>query len=516
MAGKPETSPRLIAVGSGKGGAGKTLTVANVGIFLATLGKRVVVADVAFGSAALHTFVGLERPRRTLRELWQRGGTNELSELVTPTPIPGLSLVTGEVEPSAPGGAPAEYMHRLLSALRELAADYVLLDLDTGPGTPILDLFLGADVSIVMMGPDPAAVELGYGFLRAAFGRRLERAQLDRELDLSQPELRHFAGGLATPRDIYDSARRTDEDLAARIESEMLALRPRIVINNARSKADMDIGPAIATAGFRRLGLPLTHLGHIEYDDAAWVSLRRRRPLLVEHPESRAAKSIEKLTRRLVARETEKQFVSVAVGGSYYELFEVEPTASEEDIRRANRRARSIYGKESVVVGGLYSTAQLEELHARFDEAYETLMDPARRKAYDQALFPGGVPPSAAARETLESRGALAVQNEAPPPEERPPMPELSDDTEYSGALLQQVRESRGIDLREISERTKIGLPYLAAIESENVDKLPANVYVRGFLVQYTRILGLDRDRVLETYLPRLERARAEQEALEP
>ena len=512
MGAKPEKRPRLVAVASGKGGVGKTLAVANIGIFLATLGKRVVVVDAALGSAALHTFVGIERPPRSLRSLW-RGESVSLEDIVSPTPVPGLSLVTSEIEPGAPGGAPCEHMAELLRELRQLDADFVLLDLATGPGLPILELFLGADMGCVMVSPDPAAVELGYAFLRAAFARRLDVSGITDELDLDRPELRHFTGGVAAPRDVHELAQGHGENLAARVEAEMLGLQARIVVNNARSKADMDIGSAIAAAAFRRLGVPTTYLGHVEYDDAAWVSLRRRRPLLVEHPESRAAKCIEKLSRRLLARDGERRVESIAVGDSHYDFFDVEPTASEEDIRRANRKTRAIYGKSSIVVGGLYSPAQLEALHARLDEAYDTLMDPAKRKAYDQALFPGGVPVAAA--EKAESQGILTIQNEAPPPDDRPPMPELDTDTEYTGALLQQIREARGVDLREISERTKIGMPYLAALELENFHKLPAVVYVRGFLDQYARLLGLDRQRVLETYLPRYERARA-QDALDP
>jgi flagellar biosynthesis protein FlhG len=511
---KPEARPRLVALASGKGGVGKTLTAANVGIFLATLGKRVILVDAALGSAAIHTFVGIDRPSRSLRELWSQGGV-ELAELVTPTPVPGLSLVTSELEPGVAGGAPCEHMARLVTELRGLSADFVILDLATGPEAPILDLFLGADVGAVVMSPDPAAVELGYIFLRAAFARRLAKVGLASEMDLHSERMRHFAGGVAAPRDMYDVAKERSETLAARLEEEMLALRARIIINNARSKADMDIGSAIASAAFRRLGLPLSYLGHVEYDDAAWVSLRRRRPLLIEHPESRAAKCIEKLSRRLLARESDRPLPSITVGDSHYDLFDVEPTASEEDIRRANRHTRAIYAKNSVVVGGLYSAAQLEALHLRLDEAYDTLMDPAKRKAYDQALFPGGVPVSATAT-SAPSRGGLGVLHDTPPPEERPPMPELDPDTEFTGPLLQRIRESRGIDLREIAERTKIGMPYLAAIEAENFDKLPAVVYVRGFLDQYVRLLGLDPERVLDTYLPRYESARAQVEPTDP
>ena len=38
-------TPRVVAIGGGKGGVGKSLVAANVGIFLATLGKRVVETD---------------------------------------------------------------------------------------------------------------------------------------------------------------------------------------------------------------------------------------------------------------------------------------------------------------------------------------------------------------------------------------------------------------------------------------------------------------------------------------
>jgi len=60
-----------------------------------------------------------------------------------------------------------------------------------------------------------------------------------------------------------------------------------------------------------------------------------------------------------------------------------------------------------------------------------------------------------------------------------------------------------GIELREISERTKISTAYLGAIEGEEFERLPAPVYVRGFLVEYAKMLGLDVTRVLETYFQR-------------
>jgi cytoskeletal protein RodZ len=49
---------------------------------------------------------------------------------------------------------------------------------------------------------------------------------------------------------------------------------------------------------------------------------------------------------------------------------------------------------------------------------------------------------------------------------------------------------------------------YLQAIEDEQFKKLPAAVYVRGFLTEYARLCGLDAERVKDTYLERYRAAR--------
>ena len=66
--------PRVIAVGGGKGGTGKSLLAANLAIYLTTLGNRVVVLDAALGGANLHVLVGGVRPHRTLAEVLTEDG----------------------------------------------------------------------------------------------------------------------------------------------------------------------------------------------------------------------------------------------------------------------------------------------------------------------------------------------------------------------------------------------------------------------------------------------------------
>lgn len=478
----------VVAVASGKGGTGKSLVAANLSLLLASLGKRVVAVDAALGDAGLHGMLGVGEPRLSLRDALKPGGP-PLAELVMVTAVTGLGLIASES-----GSAQAELDEtaaaQLGPQLGRLDADYVVVDLPSGSSRYVVDLFLAADLKLLVLLPEPPAVELACRLLRAAFGRSLQRTGLGALV---------ADGRLPFP---LDMAQRAPE-----VRSAMAALRAAVVLNAVRSKSDVDLGAGIATAARRRLGLPVRYVGHIEYDDAVWVSLRRRRALLIEHPEARSAKCVERVMRRLLARESTRAVAAdaaPAASETYYQLLEIEPTSSEEEIRRAHRRVRQMYGRDSVAVAGLYTREGLDALQRRFDEAYATLMDAQRRKAYDQRLFPDGVPSTAGGRRHSRRATSQPVAKVQPPA--------LPPDADFSGTLLREVREGLGVELREISERTKIGVGYLGAIEEERFDLLPAPVYVRGFLVEYAKVLGLDVGRVLETYFQRFLASRVPEE----
>jgi flagellar biosynthesis protein FlhG len=513
-------TPRVVAIAGGKGGVGKSLVAANVGIFLATLGKKVILVDAAFGAPNLHIFAGVPRPARTLSEALAAGGPS-LAELAVATHVPGVRLVGGVYDPAwiaNPG--PAE-VSVLAEQLRTLPADWVVVDLAPGTGASTLELFLEADVGLMVAVPDPTSIELMHRFVRAAFQHRLQKLGL---AHLGTSVSGTFEGGMPGALDVYLAAVAAQAGEVEALREAILGFSPHLVINSARSKSDMELGRAVASAARRRLGTPIRYLGHLEYDEAVWASTRRRRPLLIEHPETRIAKCFERVARGLMAVRPPDTTGDVLPTDSHYELLEVPPTASFEDIRRANRRIRDVYGAESIAVSGLYDPAALEAVHRRLDLAYTTLMDAAKRKDYDLDLFPDGVP--------MPVNHAPSGEH-APPPRPpakgedpatltvRPPMPDITPATAFSGPLLRQIREAIGIELREIAEKSKIGMAYLQALEGELWHKLPAPVYVRGFLSEYARALGLDSDRVKQTYLDRYRAARghvadADDEAAKP
>ena len=68
------------------------------------------------------------------------------------------------------------------------------------------------------------------------------------------------------------------------------------------------------------------------------------------------------------------------------------------------------------------------------------------------------------------------------------------------GRYLHDARVARGIDLRDAAQQTRISLQYLRALEEENFEKLPGDVFVRGFLKNYARFLRLDEAEVMKQY----------------
>jgi len=68
------------------------------------------------------------------------------------------------------------------------------------------------------------------------------------------------------------------------------------------------------------------------------------------------------------------------------------------------------------------------------------------------------------------------------------------------GELLRKARQERGLSLAQVEEATRIRSAYLQALEEEAYERLPAPVYVKGFLKNYALYLGLDAQQALGLY----------------
>ncbi|MCP3101610.1 helix-turn-helix domain-containing protein [Myxococcus sp. K15C18031901] len=85
--------------------------------------------------------------------------------------------------------------------------------------------------------------------------------------------------------------------------------------------------------------------------------------------------------------------------------------------------------------------------------------------------------------------------------EVRPRIPDIPSDAEFNGELLRRVREARGYTLQQVADRTRISSRHLENVEADRYTALPAQVYLRGILMNLARELGLDPLRVSRSYL---------------
>jgi len=71
---------------------------------------------------------------------------------------------------------------------------------------------------------------------------------------------------------------------------------------------------------------------------------------------------------------------------------------------------------------------------------------------------------------------------------------------ESAAEVLAKARQKKQLTLEEAERTLKIQKKYLGYLEKGNYQKLPADVYVVGFIKSYARYLGLDEKRVAELY----------------
>ena len=146
----------VIVITSGKGGVGKTTTVANIGTGLAMLGKKVVVVDTDIGLRNLD--VALGREYRIVYNLVDviNGSCRLRQALIKDKRHPELCLLPSAQTKDKSAVSP-EQMIKLTDDLRE-QFDYILLDCPAGIEQGFKNAIAGADKALVVTTPEVSAI----------------------------------------------------------------------------------------------------------------------------------------------------------------------------------------------------------------------------------------------------------------------------------------------------------------------------------------------------------------------
>ncbi len=292
----------MVAVGGGKGGVGKTFLTVNLAVVLARAGYEVVVVDGDLEGANLHTCLGIPPPPSSLAD-FVANREEDLAKILVDTPIPNLRLIAA-THANLASAQPGHFQRvRLMSGLRKLPADLVLLDLGAGTHPAVMDYFLVGDDGVVVLSPEPTSVENAYAFLRAAFYRRMRLAMVThsvRALVTQAMDLRNDRG-IRTPLDLMREIESLDPAEGGRFVETLRRFRPRLLVNEVRTAEEIKLGFSIASVCRKYFGIEAEYLGYVNHDEAVRRSVIARRPLVDIQPNSDAAVYLRRVARKLAS-----------------------------------------------------------------------------------------------------------------------------------------------------------------------------------------------------------------------
>lgn len=520
--------PRVVAFGSGKGGIGKTTLCADIARALARYNFRVLCVDASRQCSTLNILLGCEEPTFDFRESPRRGlgeSGAHIAEFIVPTAYSEVYLTSIAAARRFPFAPTALHADELIHQFHELDFDWVLLDLPAGIDLLDVGLFTLSDIPILMTTPEPASVRATVQFLRASLFRALGYHPEVRSVEEEILDVLHKQPLLMNTRELrYDAP---SAETRAIIDETVRRLEPYMVVNLVREGAEHDLGFVLSHALHHELQIFPRLLASLEYADRRWFYNRRTTGVDAARIEEGLPNDVELLARNIrdidLVDSRYPRPIPTRSDTHPAMVMGLNPELSRNEVRQYCRRLWEGYRRETAISlvfnepgqrmeiadeleilyrqvltmpSESFSKADIEEASKRYQQQSST---PAHRANIPVAAAP---PTPSAPIDPPEQN----EQSEPSPPTEASSGPRRDSRPMNSpGQILAGLRRSRSLSLQGLSSRTHIGVKYLAAIEAVDLDVLPRQVYLRGYLREIARVFDVDPDQLVSDYFRYLE-----------
>jgi len=289
----------IIPIASGKGGVGKSLIAANLGVAFAQIGQRVVIADLDLGASNLHVVLGHRAPKKGIGTFLNNPKGN-FNEVIAETDVKGLRFIPGDTEIPGLANLKAGQLKTLVKQLIALQNDADILILDLGAGThqSILDFFLLSEQGIVVSAPMVTAVLNAYVFLKNTVFRLMFTSFSKNST--ARAYLEKLRRDNAGPQKLYipnllPEIKRIDKTSFDAFSSQFEKLRPRLIMNMVDNPKDASVGMKIRRSCKEYLDLKIEHLGVMYRDSLQDTALASRLPIVLYKPQSILSQSIYRI-----------------------------------------------------------------------------------------------------------------------------------------------------------------------------------------------------------------------------
>lgn len=261
---------RVLTVTSGKGGVGKSSLVVNLALALADKGQRVLIIDADIGMANVDVILGRSADYSLTHLL---NGSHTLEEVIVTGPR-NVRFLSGGSGIRELGELSKLEVQRVINQIMfyDREVDYILFDTGAGIGETVLNFVLAADEVVLITTPEPTSMTDAYALIKTYA----------------------YANGQAPIR---------------------------LVVNRV---ADQEEGLAVAAklikVAQQFLDLPMQQLGYVIEDSAVGKAIRRQNPLMIQYPETDAARCIEAIAQRLLYGDMQQVSPSSGISGFFRKL----------------------------------------------------------------------------------------------------------------------------------------------------------------------------------------------------
>ncbi len=244
------------AIAGGKGGTGKSVITANLGIALASLGKKVILIDGDLGGANLHTCLNIRHPQANLNDFIVNDKKN-LKDILLETPSEGLKLISGGSELVGVANLQHGKKTKLLRHILQLPADFIIVDLGAGQSYNTLDFFNLSNEGIIVCNPEPTAKLDAYSFLKSVVYRKILTS-----FKTSSEEYHYLKKILVDDRNKTFQIPKLSiimgqrfPEASTKISTILQNFRPRLIMNKVRKRSHIDEGQQLCTLAAEYLGI---------------------------------------------------------------------------------------------------------------------------------------------------------------------------------------------------------------------------------------------------------------------
>ncbi len=300
-----EVRRKILPVASGKGGVGKSVLVANLGISLASFGQRTVLVDLDLGGSNLHTYLGMKNRNLGLGN-FIADKTVSFNDIRVRSPYPNLDFIPGDVLVTGAANLTYGQKRSIISNIEKLDADYVLLDLGSGSHFNTLDFFLMSNSGFLVTTPQAPAILNAYGFLKNAVFRLLQQTfSAHKGVTRFLSDIVKEKQPNATPSivQIIEGIEKISRKAATTAREEIAKLRPSIIVSMGDRPEDMEIVQSLRTLIEQRLAVTPICLGFLYFDYIVREAVSDTVPLALVGRDSLILREIDRVAQKIVHSE---------------------------------------------------------------------------------------------------------------------------------------------------------------------------------------------------------------------